>query len=156
MTLAGAARKTEIMRAQDEAQQTTPARRARSVGAFPALGRACVRVGIMLRRGCATLLALVAVLLAGCSDTDEAESAARDAAQAYLDAWASGDLAGAANRTDDSAAALLSLRAIATSMGFGAGRAPLSSEITAVELSESGGGQLHRHLGVRCGAGLDV
>lgn len=92
----------------------------------------------MLRRSFAFLLVLVTVLLAGCSDTDARESAARDAAKAYLDDWASGDLEAAANRTDDSAAALLSLRAIATSMGFGEGEQPLSSEITAVELSAGG------------------
>jgi len=94
----------------------------------------------MLRRVCAVILVLVTALLVGCSDTDGRESAAREAAGAYLDAWASGDLAGAANRTDSSAAALLNLRAIATSMGFDEGPQPFTAEITAVDLREGGAG----------------
>nr|MBA2464388.1 penicillin-binding protein [Nocardioidaceae bacterium] len=91
-----------------------------------------------VRPGFALALVLVILALAGCSATDARESAARDAAQAYLDAWASGDLAGAAELTDDRTAALLNLRAVATSMGFGEGEQPLRTEITAVELDENG------------------
>lgn len=78
----------------------------------------------MLSRLHAVLLVPAMALLTGCSDTDEQEQAARQAAQAYLDAWASGDLSAAADLTDSSAAALLNLRAIATSMGFGEGEQP--------------------------------
>lgn len=92
----------------------------------------------MLRRVLASLLVLVTVALAGCAESDARESAAREAAQAYLDDWAAGNLTEAADRTDDSAAALLSLRAIATSMGFGEGEQSLRPEITAVELTEGG------------------
>ena len=92
----------------------------------------------MRRRGFAVLLVLATVLLTGCSDTDDREKAARDAAQAYLDAWAAGDLTGAAELTDNSTASLLNLRAVATSMGFGEGQQPLRTEITAVDLSEGG------------------
>ncbi len=92
----------------------------------------------MLRRTCAALLVLVTAALSGCSDADEREQAAREAAQDYLDAWASGDLTTAAELTDNSAAALLTLRAIATSMGFGEGEQPLETEITGVDLDEVG------------------
>ena len=98
----------------------------------------------MHRRACAVLLVLATVVLAGCSDTDEREMAARAAAQAYLDAWASGDLTGAAGLTDDSTAALLNLRAVATSMGFGEGEQPLRTEITAVELDEDGASVMYQ------------
>ncbi len=90
----------------------------------------------MLRRTCAVLLVLVTAALSGCSNADEREQAAREAAQAYLDAWASGDLTSAAELTDNSAAALLNLRAIATSMGFGEGEQPLETEITGIDLDE--------------------
>lgn len=92
----------------------------------------------MLRRGCAVLIILTTVVLTGCSDTDEREQAARDAARAYLDAWATGALSQAADRTDDRAAALLNLRAIATAMGFGEGAQPFETEITSVALDEGG------------------
>ncbi|MBA3797674.1 MAG: penicillin-binding protein [Geodermatophilaceae bacterium] len=92
----------------------------------------------MLRRTCAALLVLVTAALSGCSDADEREQAAREAAQDYLEAWASGDLTRAAELTDNSAAALLTLRAIATSMGFGEGEQPLETEITGVDLDEAG------------------
>jgi len=93
----------------------------------------------MLRRTFASLLVLASVVLVGCSDTDEREQAARAAAQAYLDAWISGDLTAASDRTDNSAAALLGLRAIATSMGFGEeDELPLRTELTAVALGEQG------------------
>ncbi|MGI8653534.1 MAG: hypothetical protein ACR2I7_12140, partial [Geodermatophilaceae bacterium] len=90
----------------------------------------------MLRRTCAAMVVLACVVLVGCSDTDEREQAAREAAQAYLDAWAAGDLTGAAELTDNSASALLNLRAVATSMGFGEGEQPLRTEITAVDLDD--------------------
>ncbi|MBA3367838.1 MAG: penicillin-binding protein [Geodermatophilaceae bacterium] len=92
----------------------------------------------MLRRTCAALVALTCVVLASCSDTDEREMAARAAAAAYLDAWAAGDLTGAADLTDNSASALLNLRAVATSMGFGEGEQPLRTAITAVDLDDVG------------------
>ncbi|MBA3339765.1 MAG: penicillin-binding protein [Geodermatophilaceae bacterium] len=92
----------------------------------------------MLRRLQAVLLVLAVAVLAGCSDTDEREQAARHAAQDYLDAWASGDLSAAAEQTDSSAAALLNLRAIATSMGFGEGEQPLVTKLGSVELTDAG------------------
>ncbi|CAN5387059.1 penicillin-binding transpeptidase domain-containing protein [soil metagenome] len=92
----------------------------------------------MLRRTSAALFVLATVVLSGCSDADEREQAAREAAQDYLDAWASGDLARAADLTDNSAAAVLNLRAIATSMGFGEGEVPLRTELTAVDLDDDG------------------
>ncbi|MDQ3716020.1 MAG: penicillin-binding protein, partial [Actinomycetota bacterium] len=90
----------------------------------------------MLRRTCAAMVVLACVVLAGCSDTDERERAAREAAQAYLDAWSAGDLTGAAELTDNSASALLNLRAVATSMGLGEGEQPLRTEITAVAFDD--------------------
>lgn len=92
----------------------------------------------MLRRFCSVLLVVATLLFVGCSDSDERNKAAREAAQVYLDAWASGDLSAAADRTNNGAAALLSLRAIATSMGFGEGEQPLRTEITAVDLADDG------------------
>ncbi len=92
----------------------------------------------MLRRTWVVLLILTTAVLAGCSDADEREKAAREAAQAYLDAWAAGDLTGAAELTDNSTAALLNLRAVATSMGFGDGEQPLRTEINAIELDDAG------------------
>lgn len=98
----------------------------------------------MLRRTLASLLVLATVVLAGCSDTDEREQAARAAAQAFLDAWTSGDLTGAAELTDDSAAALLTLRAIATSLGFGEGGLPLATDLTAIDLDDTGAAVTYR------------
>lgn len=92
----------------------------------------------MLRRFCSVVLVVATLLFVGCSDSDERDKAAREAAQVYLDAWASGDLSAAADRTNNGAAALLSLRAIATSMGFGEGEQPLRTEITAVDLADDG------------------
>ncbi len=92
----------------------------------------------MSRRLCAALLVSATVLLAGCSDVDEREHAARNAANAYLNAWASGQLTEAADRTDNSAAALLNLRAVASSMGFGEGEQPLQTTVDAVRLTDGG------------------
>ena len=83
-------------------------------------------------------LLTLAIVVTGCSDTDGRESAARDVAEAYLDAWTAGELTEAADRTDNSAAALLNLRAVATSMGFSEGAQPLQTTVTSVELTDGG------------------
>src|SRR4051812_4229297 len=77
--------------------------------------------------GCAAALLLTAIAAVGCSSTPSPVPAARE----YLDAWAHGDDAGAAGRTDDPAAARtalasvrsgLSVRAISVTPGKASGK----------------------------------
>ncbi len=67
----------------------------------------------------AALLAVVALLASGCF-LGKDKPGPEDAASAFLDSWSSGDVATAAGRTDDSAAAAAALQRLAKALGEGA------------------------------------
>ena len=67
----------------------------------------------------AALLAIVALLASGCF-LGKDKPGPEDAASAFLDSWSSGDVAAAAGRTDDSAAATTALQRLDTALGKGA------------------------------------
>jgi cell division protein FtsI/penicillin-binding protein 2 len=75
------------------------------------------RAGLVRRSVLVLVAGLTAALLAGCGASD----GERDAAQAFLAAWARGDVSAAAAATDDPAAATEALQQVDRELGLGAG-----------------------------------
>lgn len=96
----------------------------------------------MRQRTFATVLIVAFVLLAGCSDTDEQEQAARTAVSELLDGWIGGDPAGGAEATDNPEAASAALTANAAALGFAGTELPMSYEIEAVQVADDGGAEV--------------
>ncbi|MFE0688830.1 penicillin-binding transpeptidase domain-containing protein [Streptomyces xiamenensis] len=82
-----------------------------------------------------TVLAIGAVLLLRDGDEDPA-SAARAEAQKFLDAWAEGDLEGAAAHTDDAEAAGSLLESVQRNLGAEATALTIDGEVVRAELGE--------------------